>query len=75
LDHRLELIESEAVDGFEVEALAALRIENCASPSVYPFLRASPVALEYLDERSVRPSASSHIETLSVHTAAPYGRA
>ena len=61
LNHRLVLIETEAVDSFEVEALAALWIENCTSTSVYPLLCASPVALEYLDKRSVSRSASSHI--------------
>jgi hypothetical protein len=75
LDNRLELIEPEAVDGFEVEALAAAQIENCASTCVYPLLCASPIAVEYLDWRSVRCSASSHIETLSVHTALPDRRA
>jgi hypothetical protein len=74
LDHSLELIEPEAVDGFEVEALAAAQIENRAKASVYPLLCASPVAVEYLDRRSIRPSASSHIETPSVHSAVPYGR-
>jgi hypothetical protein len=61
LNHRLVLIETEAVDSFEVEALAAVWIENCTSTSVYPLLCASPVALEYLDKRSVSRSASSHI--------------
>jgi hypothetical protein len=75
LDHRLELIEPEAVDGFEIEALAAAQIENCASTCVNPLLCASPIAVEDLDWRSVRCSASSHIETLSVHTAVPDRRA
>ena len=61
LNHRLVLIETEAVDSFEVEALAAMWIENRTSTSVYPLLCASPVALEYLDKRSVSRSASSHI--------------
>src|SRR5215471_5341958 len=75
LDHRLELVESEAVDGFEVEALAAAQIGNRAKAGVNPLLCASPVAVEYLDWRSIRRSASCNIETLSVHTAVPCGRA
>jgi hypothetical protein len=60
---------------FEVEALAAWRIEDLARNRVEPPLCAGPVAGEQLDGRSVRRSGSSNVETLEGHIGrsdAPY---
>ncbi len=65
LDHCLEHVDPGGLDGFEVEALADDRIDDLTRKRVGPPLGAGSVAVENLDDRPVRPSASSNVETFA----------